>query len=359
MLIPSFYPLIGGSETQVLLLSKALIELGVKVFVVTRKIDSCTKINDCIEGVLVKRLVYICKPYTFSISSLVWLIINHRNYDLIFIHTLDSPSLTACICKMILNKPIIIKIRGGGLEIGLLKKPLGSVRWRILRKYTDKFVALTSIAAKELMDHGISQDRIIKQPNGVIIPSSSELENHAPKYLAVSVGRIDPIKRPEILLEVWRMVVDSIPGAILLIIGDGPFYNTLQEKIINLGLNNNIIITGIIQNADVKKMLMDSEVFVHCSKSEGMSNAMLEAISHGLPIVCTRFPGVEEVVRHGYNGFICDPDNIEEIASELIRILCDNELRGYMGRNSRKISIEKYSIEHIAQHYKKEFQELL
>lgn len=135
--------------------------------------------------------------------------------------------------------------------------------------------------------------------------------------------------------------LDKPPNVIL--IGNGTFEVKVREKIHNLGLQSCVT---ILSNADVEKVLPKCHFAIHPSETEGLSNAMLEEISFGLPVIAFNVGGNGEIIRNNINGFLLERRELKYF-SNAIEILSRNQnLRNQMGWNalevSKNFSPEKY-----------------
>ena len=99
---------------------------------------------------------------------------------------------------------------------------------------------------------------------------------------------------------------------------------------------------GTVPNSDMPRLLNSSEVFVLPSNYEGSPKALLEAMACGLPVIGTDVPGIREVIQHGVNGLLCEP-NEYHIASAIVNLLSDLEVRRRLGHQARKDVLEKHS----------------
>ena len=145
MLIPSFYPLVGGAEKQVQELSRYLKEKKiVDVFILTRRLPGTDPL-EILNGIPINRTPALTIP-VFLLSSFLFLLRNRASYDIIHVHTLNSPSLVAGLVKLLLGKKVLLKVRRGGESsvLGCLRSTiLGRARLRFLRWTVDKWIAIS------------------------------------------------------------------------------------------------------------------------------------------------------------------------------------------------------------------------
>ena len=134
----------------------------------------------------------------------------------------------------------------------------------------------------------------------------------------------------------------------LTIIGEGNLKKDLEDLVKDKNLNRFIYFKGLIEHSQLPLYYNRADVFILPSLNEGMSNAVLEAISSGLPIITTDTGGTSELVKE--NGFIVPKKNSEKISEALIKLIEDKDLCLEMGEKSREIA-EKLGWDKVAEQY--------
>jgi glycosyltransferase involved in cell wall biosynthesis len=174
------------------------------------------------------------------------------------------------------------------------------------------------------------------------------------------VGSIKPVKGYEVLIRAADLVRRKFPKAVFAIAGpvqNVPYFEQLQSLIQSLGLEQNVKFLG---NVDpVYPLLHASDVFCHLSLTDGLSNAMLEAMATGLPCVISRVGGNPEVVEDGQSAYVVPPEDHLQAAERLIALLSDRALRQNMGTRSRQIIDEKFTAERMVQRFVSLYDQLL
>lgn len=141
----------------------------------------------------------------------------------------------------------------------------------------------------------------------------------APKKI-VFIGRLDPQKQVDHLLEAFSIVKKKHPQAVLQLVGDGLLKEKLQEKVKALSLSESVIFEGV--RKDIEHIYEQADVVALSSLYEGMPNCLIEAIASGIPIVSYDCPiGPAEIVEDGINGFLVENGNMQMLADRLSEAL--------------------------------------
>ena len=378
MLIPSFYPLVGGAERQAQELSKRLAAKGISVIILTRRLAG-TKKSKVMDQLPIHRTFALNmtapgRGVAFLLSSFLFLFRNRSTYDIIHVHTLNSPSLVAGLAKWLLRKKVIVKATrtgAGSVLRKLTRSWSGRTRLSFLKRSVDVWVAISSETQQELVDFGLSPEKVVNIPNGVdtdhISPLSGEdraqlranaiLPVDAP--VGIFVGRLIPRKRVDLLLEAWKDVGADHPNAHLLIAGSGEEANRLQQMTVDHAIDHLVSFLGQLQPQEVVKYLQLSDVFILPSESEGLSNALLEAMSAGLAPIATRIGGNTDVINDGDNGLLFEVGDRAGLIEALARCFGDETLRKRMGSRARTTIEDKFSLDAIAEQYVALYQRLM
>ena len=151
------------------------------------------------------------------------------------------------------------------------------------------------------------------------------------------------------LLLALRALLDTGRRTHLRVIGDGPEHQRLLYTIGDLGLSDSVDLLGRHDETQVRNELRQADIFVLSSLSEGISNAALEAMSCGLPVVSTDVGGMAEAIRDGVEGRLVPPRDPEATAEALAQLGGDRQLRLQMGAAARERVVSQFSLErHIA-----------
>jgi len=180
----------------------------------------------------------------------------------------------------------------------------------------------------------------------------------SPQELAVgTVANLNWRKGHAFLLWAFAKVVSQQPGARLLLVGEGPLRESLEDLTRELRLTEDVRFLG--RRTDVADLLPALDLFVLPSVTEGLGVALMEAMAVGLPCVATRVGGVPEVVADGETGLLVPPRDPEALAEAMLRLLPDTALRRWMGQAGRRRVEEHFSIERMVADVERMYSALL
>jgi len=153
------------------------------------------------------------------------------------------------------------------------------------------------------------------------------------------VGRLTPSKDHETFLRAAKLILQSVPGARFLVVGDGPLRKDLEARAVEFGLQHALIFTGL--RKDIPAILASLDVLVLTSLWEGLPVSMLEGMASAKPVVATRVGSIPDAVTED-TAFLASPSDPAAIAQACIKLAEDPDLRLRMGRAGLK---------HVAAHY--------
>ncbi|MCI5210914.1 MAG: glycosyltransferase family 1 protein [Candidatus Electrothrix sp. ATG2] len=148
----------------------------------------------------------------------------------------------------------------------------------------------------------------------------------------------------DILLKAWAEVCAENEDILLSIAGGGDV-RPWKQMASDLGCGESVRFEGHVK--DISRLLAKAALFVLPSRGEGISNALLEAQSCGIPAVVTDIPGNTEVVLHGETGIVVPVDDVSGLSEAILKLMADDDTRERMGAKARQHIIEKYSIRSV------------
>lgn len=177
----------------------------------------------------------------------------------------------------------------------------------------------------------------------VILPNSLNPAFIRPRYEGarekriVSVGRMDANKNHEMQLRAFAALKDKYPEYTLEIYGDGELRSYIEESASALGIAERVFLPGVVQ--DVAARIERASLFLLTSYSEGVSNALIEALALGLPVIATDVPsgGTEELMTDGANGLVIPAGDVKALTRAMDRLLGDADYAEKLGREAVRI----------------------
>ena len=208
--------------------------------------------------------------------------------------------------------------------------------------------------SKELCDfysQKISKPKVIYIPN-FIDSISNETCNLSSKQL-ISVGRLDPVKGFDDLIDIFNLFCKSYPDWNLHIVGDGPEKQNLQSKIDMLGLTKKVTLCGTKHSKNLDIEYLNSSIYVMTSHSESFGLVLVEAANFGLPLLAfDSAQGAKEIIENNKNGFLIKNRNSEEMIAKLEELISDPSKMQYFSKNSKNTAL-KFSKETISKAWNK------
>lgn len=198
----------------------------------------------------------------------------------------------------------------------------------------------------------------------VILPNSLNPAFIGPRYEGVrekeivSVGRMDANKNHEMQLRAFAALKDKYPEYTLVIYGDGELRTYIEETADKLGIAGRVSLPGVVP--DVAARICRASLFLLTSYSEGVSNALIEALALGLPVIATDVPsgGTEELMRDGVNGLVIPAGDQAALEHAMDRLLSDPAYADRLGREAAKIQ-ERLAPERVNPMWRDYFEEII
>lgn len=187
-------------------------------------------------------------------------------------------------------------------------------------------------------------------PNG-IRPFSVLKESYRPTIgNLATVGRLDPQKNQILLVKAIGLLKNKYPNLSLTIYGEGPLRKELEHEISQLDLQNYIQLPGAIQN--LPEQLINQDLFVFPSLYEGFPNALVEAMSLGLPVIASNCTGNRDVIQDGVNGLLFESNKPERLVGLIDSLLQSPPQAQGLGLEAKKVA-KTYQIDQIHQKWDK------
>jgi glycosyltransferase involved in cell wall biosynthesis len=282
--------------------------------------------------------------------------------DVIHAHTLFFfSSVVAAVTAASIRKPLVLTVHVGPVDrlpqphrflTRLYEMTIG----RALLKRARRIICVSEDVAVHVRRLGASPGKVTVIPNGVdatrYVPG---IGSGAAEPVVICVGRLIFNKGQQVLLEALAKLHDEAVSFRLLLVGDGPMEQQLRRQAAELGIESVVEFAGA--RDDVAELLKRADIFVRPSFTEGMSLAVLEAMSAALPVVATDVAGSRELIRPGVDGLIVPPGDVPALAQALRAMLrMERAERERMGCRARERALE-FSWDAVASRTLKELQD--
>ena len=366
-----FPPDIGGPATFVPKIAKYFQnELNYEIEILTLSDNKNSNIKDDFSVKRIDRNLPIIYRWLKTIFTIYKL---GKNKDLIFVNGLGTE---ATIANIFLKKKIIRKIVGDpvwerayskakisesfdefqvknyGFSISLQKK---------VRSFSIKKSDIVVTPSKHLKNFILNlgfKNKIEIINNGVFIPEENTNIFTNDQINITIVSRLVSHKNIE---KIIKAISDlNSPLINLNIIGDGPELNQLQKISLESNNKDNIIFHGKLNRDDINHIFLKSDIYIQASNYEGLPHSLLEAMSYGIPVLCTPVGECKEILGNEDRGYILDlPVSKNNIKSKISQIIGEKDIANKKGERGKDFINEKYNLTNSFNLYKNLFTRLL
>lgn len=404
-----YAPIIGGAETRAAKQAHQLLAFGHQVTIVTLQHDKQWQKNERVDGVPVIRIGGLFNKHgrlrigrlghlPIDILMFIQLWRMRQHYDILHTIQLSPLSGVAALLGKITGKPVIVSIPSTGpgkkprpeeavlmadtlegklSDTSFLKVPYedvvvgdmthmkktavgGDIILNYLKNSAAFYQILSSRSFNYMTSNGFRAEKIVHIPNGIEIEKfmpapTLRPDPTRPERTMLCVARLQYPKGIDVLLHAWKRMLnepDQWRAQLkprLLIAGTGQLKDQLKRLSHELELEESVVFLG--SRNDVISLLHTAWGFILPSRWEGMPNALLEAMSCGIPCISTRVSGSEDIVVDGINGLLVEPERPIEMAQALQRLIANTELAQDIAREGRKTVLHQYQITHITEQF--------
>lgn len=286
-------------------------------------------------------------------------ITDQQSFDLIHAH--DPHALSAAWLARAHRQGALVASRR-------VAYPLGR-SWPALARYraVHRVIAVSKFVAQSVTSAGIDPSRVAVVYDGVEIPPivSAEMRVASRRRWNITtettllgcVGYLLPEKGQESLVRAMKTVAAEFPACQLILAGDGPMRPRLESLAAELGLRNQVIFAGFVEDTESIYRMLDA--FVFPSLSEPLGSSLLAAMAHGLPVIAAASGGVPEVVENGGNGTLAAAGDEKEIARAICQILRDRNTAQRLGAAARAAIEQRFTVDLLAANTLREYKRAL
>lgn len=369
MFCPQFRPLIGGAEIQAETLASAIVRKGVSVTILTPRLDPFSPDSEDCCGVRIERfrLIDLSRRFPFpgigimNVPFILWQIVTVLRkkiglYDVLHCHIGSLQTAGAAISAKLCSVPSICKAASAGQasELGMIERSGYSgkmITW-LIRSTITCWVATTQDVGKALVRAGVSQDKIFYNPNGVQLQGASLQSRRVKKKVRhfLYLGRLSQRCNRDFhtLIRSFEMLAADDPEVQLALVGDGDLMDEIRRIVHSGDAHDRILLPGF---DSVDKWLAWADCFVLPSRREGLSNALLEAMSYGLPCIANDIPSNREVLADGAAGVLVPVGDADRLCEAMRHMVKKQEYSEEMGEQALNRVITNYGIDSVAERY--------
>lgn len=379
----------------IFLLAKSLIELNHEIIVLVPH-DNKAKFMEIMEGVKIYRFPYffpfklqkLCYkggmlpnmkksilakfqvPF-FLISEMVFLsyLIFKEKPQLIHAHWIIPQGLIASLITKFKNIPLVISIHGSDVfafQKGIMKKLIT----RLVS--SGILVTVNSSATKAILKNTFQAEKVSKIPMGIdpLVFNPSKKDQNLKKQLSPNgplllyVGRLVEQKGVHFLIDAMADLKNIFPSIKLVIIGDGPYRNYLENRVKTSNLDKNVLFLGKITNSKLPAYYASADIFIGPSitlsngTSEALGVVFLESLASGTPVVSTNIGGISDIIKHQITGIVVKEKSADEIVSAVSDLIQKKELTRTIRQNGLELVDKEFSWNQIAKKFSYHFQQI-
>ncbi len=216
-----------------------------------------------------------------------------------------------------------------------------------------RMIFANSLAIKDQLVN----EEFVEKSKVKLIYNSVEINNKKKKkvkYNSVSVlflANLIPYKNHNLIIDAARIIPNNLDYKIKVVgQGDESYRSKLIEKVSSYNLLDKFEFSGVVKNPE--EFLSQSQIGILCSNEEGLSNSIIEYMNYRLPVIATSVGGNSELVKTNFNGFLIKKGDANDLASKLVLLIRDSNLRSRLGENGYRMIKKKFSSKNILQYEK-------
>jgi glycosyltransferase involved in cell wall biosynthesis len=296
------------------------------------------------------------RGYDLSLIVKIYRFIRGNNIHVVNSHLKDM-NVYSSIAARLVGVPHVA-VEHGNVHLGPLSLQK-KVKIKLTNTFTTKYIAISRYTRGKLRDI-IGNDRKIEVIyNGVQDRTSQKAVNKSDigfnreDFLVLNLANLYPVKNHKSLIRVAKRVVETEPRARFLIAGRGEMEGELLHMIHELGLDEHVILLGY--RSDAERFLSACDVYLQTSVSEGLPVSVIEAMSHGKPVVATDVGGTAELI----DTILVEPDDVETMAEKLLTLIRDRNFRERLGEENYLKYKKMFTINTMASEYEQLYKSLV
>lgn len=342
LIIPRYAPFWGGTELRMRIIAEALSDRGFRFTVLTRRLKWTLPATEDMGGIHVVRLPAPLPLFRFFARR--WIARHAGDIDLIHSFRLDKTGMIGAWAAEHCALPHLAEAITNEAEKMLLSEAGRDALQRIA--LSGIIHALSAGTATALTAGGIAGEKLWLRGNAVdttLYHPGTQPQNGPLTVLCC--GRIERQKGSDTLIAAWKALPAQIRAkARLMLVGTGKWEGRLRAEAAG---DSSIIFAGAKAKSQMPALYRSAQIYVQPSRFEGMSNAILEAMACGLPILSTSIGANRGVIENGVNGILVPPDDAAALCTELTRLIEDASLRATLRQGARAKAESHFDLPHL------------
>lgn len=328
-----------------------------------------------IEPILIDSLQREINPLK-DLQSFVELVrlMNKNSYDLVHTHS-SKAGILGRWAAFLLNVPLVFHTIHG-LPFHRYQPRYKYWLFRLLEVTTGYFTGRIQAVCQEMISQaknaGIKPKKGFKtvysgmklQPFLNVPETGSNNANQIKKELGFTqdqfvfgkIARLFNLKGHRFAIEAFNDVVSRHNNARLLLVGDGILREKLENKCVSLGIRDKVKFQGMVPYRDIPRMLGAMDALVHTSLREGLARVIPQAQAAGRPAISFNIDGAPEAIEHEKTGLLVEPESIDNLTEEMIKLLDSPDLRRQIVHNAKDWVQPKYEWRFMAEQVKEDYE---
>ncbi len=381
--MPAYYlPRIGGVEFAVAHLARELTRRGCSVRIVTTRHSPRVPERERIDGIEVLRLPlffphvnlgprgrssfkaalkWVLLP-GFSLYNLFRLMRLGRAFrpHVVNLHYVGANAFYALLWRRLMPFRLIVTVHGADIQRDAGVSRLA--RWLVRRTLRTADVVLANSAAMLNETKGLQPaagKRSAVVGNGVEVGEFAGRGGFGhPRPYILSVGRFVHKKGFDLLVQAFARFARRNPGVDLLLAGGGEELETCRRLAVHLGLAERVRFLGSVDHRQVVDLIRGCRFFILPSRQEPFGIVVLEAMAAGKPVVAARVGGVPEIIEHGENGLLVNPESVGALLAGMEMLWHHPRLSGELARRGQATARDRFTWGRVAERYLRSYQSI-
>ena len=306
-----------------------------------------TKLKSLLPHYIYFRLAQKRKK-NYTKEALIKRYLQKHQIDVVLAEYGTAGSFIAPVCKS-LDLPLLVHFHGFDASrkdiLNTFKKG-----YQLMFSYATKIIVVSNAMKQALVGQGCPETKLLINTYGPH-PDYLNIKPDLESNYIISVGRHTYKKAPYLTILAFQKVLDKHPSLKFKMIGDGELFDVSKNIVKSLGLEDSVILFGGLDRQEIIKHLQTAFLFIQHSlvasngDSEGTPVGIIEAMAAGLPVVSTRHAGIPDVVIENETGLLVDENNIEEMATYMLKLVENRDLAESMGQKGKAMIQDHFTME--------------